>query len=69
MNYSRGVEVTLLPGARLTVGQRLTIERSFRIGLAQGQIAAIIGKDESTVSRELVTGKATFCWAVPARAR
>jgi IS30 family transposase len=47
------VEVTLTPGARLTVERRRTIERSFRIGLAQGQIAAIIGKDKSTVSREL----------------
>ena len=33
--------------------QRRTIERSYRIGLSQGQIAAIIGKDKSTVSREL----------------
>ena len=42
-----------MPGARLTVGQRRTIERSFRIGLSQGQIALIIGKDKATVSREL----------------
>ena len=42
-----------MPGARLTAEQRMTIERSFRIGLSQTQIAAIIGKDKSTVSREL----------------
>ena len=42
-----------MPGARLTVEQRRTIERSYRIGLSQGQIASIIGKDKSTVSREL----------------
>jgi IS30 family transposase len=42
-----------MPGARLTVEQRRTIERSYRIGLDQGQIASIIGKHKSTVSREL----------------
>jgi transposase, IS30 family len=42
-----------MPGARLTVEQRRTIERSYRIGLSQGQIASIIGKDKATVSREL----------------
>jgi transposase, IS30 family len=47
------VEVKQMPGARLTVEQRLTIERSYRIGLSQGQIASIIGKDKSTVGREL----------------
>ena len=48
------VEVWQMPGARLTVEQRHTIERSYRIGLSQGQIASIIGKDKSTVSRELL---------------
>ena len=33
--------------------QRRTIERSYRIGPSQGQIASIIGRDKSTVSREL----------------
>ena len=42
-----------MPGARLTVEQRRTIQRSYRIGLSQGQIAAIIGKSPATVSREL----------------
>ena len=42
-----------MPGARLTVEQRRTIERSYRIGLSQVQIASIIGKDKATVSREL----------------
>jgi transposase, IS30 family len=42
-----------MPGARLTVEQRRTIERGYRIGLTQEQIAGIIGKHKSTVSREL----------------
>ncbi len=42
-----------MPGARLRIGQRRTIERSFRIGFCQEQIASIIGKHKSTVSREL----------------
>ena len=42
-----------MPGARLTVEQRRTIERCYRIGLSQGQIASIIGKSPATVSREL----------------
>ena len=42
-----------MPGARLTVEQRQTIERSYRIGLSQGQIASIIGMHKATVSREL----------------
>jgi IS30 family transposase len=42
-----------MPGARLTLEQRRTIERCYRIGLSQGQIASIIGKNKSTVSREL----------------
>lgn len=42
-----------MPGSRLTVEQRRTIERGYRIGLSQGQIASIIGKHKSTVSREL----------------
>jgi IS30 family transposase len=37
----------------LTVEQRRTIERCYRIGLSQEQIASIIGKHKSTVSREL----------------
>jgi IS30 family transposase len=37
----------------LTVEQRRTIERCYRIGLSQGQIASIIGKSPATVSREL----------------
>ena len=42
-----------MPGTRLTVEQRRTIERSYRIGLSQEQIASIIGKHPATVSREL----------------
>ena len=42
-----------MPGARLTLEQRQTTERSYRIGLSQGQIASIIGKSPATVSREL----------------
>lgn len=42
-----------MPGARLTVEQRRTIERAYRIGLSLEQIGEIIGKHKSTVSREL----------------
>ena len=42
-----------MPGARLTVDQRRTIERCFKVGLTQVQIAAVIGKSPATVSREL----------------
>ena len=42
-----------MSGARLTVEQRRTIERCYRIGLAQGQIASIVGVHRSTISREL----------------
>ena len=42
-----------VPGARSTAEERVTIERCFRVGLSQGQIAAVIGKHKSTVSREL----------------
>jgi len=42
-----------MPGARLTIEQRRTIERSYRIGLSQEQIASVIGKHKATVSREL----------------
>jgi len=46
-----------MPGARLTVEQRRTIERSYRIGLTLAQIASVIGKDKSTVSRELARNR------------
>ena len=42
-----------MAGARLTLEQRRTIERAYRVGLTQRQIAAVIGKHHSTVSREL----------------
>jgi IS30 family transposase len=42
-----------MPGTRLTVEQRRTIQRSFRVGLSLDQIASVIGKHKSTVSREL----------------
>jgi transposase, IS30 family len=42
-----------MPGVRLTVEQRRTIERAYRVGLSLEQIGAIIGKHKSTVSREL----------------
>ena len=42
-----------MPGARLTLEQRRTIERSYRIGLSQEQIGSIIGKHPTTVCREL----------------
>ena len=42
-----------MPGARLTLEQRRTIERCYRIGLSYEQIGAIVGKHKSTVSREV----------------
>ena len=42
-----------MPGARLTAEQRRTIERCYRMGLSLDQIASIIDKHKSTVSREL----------------
>jgi IS30 family transposase len=56
-----------MPGARLTVEQRRTIERSYRIGLSQDQIASIIGKHKSTVSRELARSFAAFGSQSPKR--
>jgi IS30 family transposase len=47
-----------MPGARLTVEQRRTIQRCYRLGLSQEQIASIVGKHKSTVSRELGRGAA-----------
>ena len=49
-----------MPGGRLTVQERRTIERSYRIGLSQRQIAAVIGRSPATVCREL---KRTFVGA------
>ena len=42
-----------MPGARLTLEQRRTIERCYRIGLSYEQIGAIVGTHKSTVSREV----------------
>lgn len=45
-----------MPGARLTVHDREVIERAVGQGLAVSQIAALVGKHRSTVSRELARG-------------
>jgi len=42
-----------MPGKRLTYHERQTIERCFAMGLSQSQIASVIGRSQSTVSREL----------------
>ena len=42
-----------VPGKRLTADQRLVIERAYMAGLDQVTIAALVGKDPSTISREL----------------
>lgn len=56
-----------MPGARLTIEQRRTIGRSYRIGLSQEQIASIIGKHKSTVSRELARSSTAFGSPSPKR--
>ena len=42
-----------MAGARLTMEQRRVVERGYRAGLTQRQIAAVVGKHPSTISREL----------------
>jgi IS30 family transposase len=42
-----------MPGARLTLAERLTLQRCFQVGMSQRQIAAVIGRSAATVSREL----------------
>jgi len=42
-----------VPGKRLTLDERRVIERGYRAGLTQRQIAAMVAKSPSTISREL----------------
>jgi IS30 family transposase len=42
-----------VPGKRLTLDERRVIERGYRVGLTQKQIAAVVGKSQPTISREL----------------
>ena len=42
-----------MPGKRLTIDDRRVIERGYRAGLTQHQIAAMVEKSPSTISREL----------------
>jgi transposase, IS30 family len=46
-----------MPGSRLTVHDRGVIERGLARGLSHAQIAGLIGKDRSTVSREVARGR------------
>lgn len=46
-----------MPGSRLTVHDREVIERGLVQGLSHARIAALIGKDRSTVSREVARGR------------
>ena len=45
-----------MPGARLTLAERSVIERGIEAGLSQVKIAAVLGRDPSTVSREVRRG-------------
>ncbi|MDO9457437.1 IS30 family transposase [Nocardioides sp.] len=42
-----------MPGKRLTLEERRVIERGYRVGLTQKQIAATVGRDPGTISREV----------------
>ena len=42
-----------MPGKRLTIDERRVIERGYRAGLTQQQIAAMVAKSPATISREL----------------
>lgn len=42
-----------MPGKRLTFDERRVIERGYLVGLTQSQIAALVSKHPSTISREL----------------
>lgn len=45
-----------MPGCRLSVQERFSIERGLDAGLTQGQIARVLGRDPATVSREVRRG-------------
>jgi IS30 family transposase len=56
-----------MPGARLTEFERGVIERGRRDGLTVPQIASVIGKHRTTVSRELNRGAGQDARRVPLR--
>jgi len=45
-----------MPGSRLSVQERLVIQRGLDTGLKQGEIAAVLGRSPSTISREVRRG-------------
>ena len=51
-----------MPGARLTVHDREVIERGLAQGLSHAQIAGVIGKHRTTVTREIARGAGTRPW-------
>ena len=58
-----------MPGARLTVHERVVIERGLAQGLSHAQIAGLVGKHRSTVSREIARNSGSRPWTpVPVRA-
>lgn len=45
-----------MPGSRLTEPERVVIERGLAAGLTQGQVAVVLGRSASTISREVRRG-------------
>ena len=56
-----------MPGARLTVHERVVIERGLEQGLSAAQIAALVGKHRTTVAREIARGSGRRACEGPAR--
>ena len=51
-----------MPGARLTVHERVVIERGLAQGLSHAQIASLVGKHRTTVAREIARNSGSRPW-------
>lgn len=51
-----------MPGARLTVEDRVVIERGVKAGWSVSQIAVAVGKHRTTVAREVARGSGALRW-------